>query len=322
MSYPDWINEEGIPYVFTPYDVYKYRGNLLSGSIVTQFKTRRTEILQQEWVRGLYRLSYRSIQSLQKFLVEVIEPGEMMRLEAVIDGELNTVPSNGQPVRLRQGHYQFTKVRQFKSSFPKDKGCAYFVSYYSTALLQDLGITDHDLHCSPRPMPERMLHIIHEALHHPHSGSVTDIYYRKLVTELVFIHLTSELIILPAELSEKDIAAIYQADAILAKDLSEHYSIPQLSGMAGTNAFKLKRGFRLVFKMGVFARLLFRRMEHAKMLLATTPKPIKEVAYESGYSTVGGFINAFRKRFGSTPLDWREANNKSGSGNNSVQREM
>jgi AraC-like DNA-binding protein len=83
--------------------------------------------------------------------------------------------------------------------------------------------------------------------------------------------------------------------------------------MAGTNAFKLKKGFRLIFKMGVFGRLLYRRMEKAKLLLETTGKPIKDVAYEAGYETVAGFITAFRKRFGKTPLDWREEKNRPGS---------
>ena len=76
--------------------------------------------------------------------------------------------------------------------------------------------------------------------------------------------------------------------------------------MTGTNAFKLKKGFRLVFKMGVFGRLIHRRMERAKFLLENSSKPVKEIALDSGYTTVAGFITAFRKKFKMTPLEWRE----------------
>jgi AraC-like DNA-binding protein len=247
---------------------------------------------------------------LKKQVLQVKEAKEMLRFEAVISGELHIGESSGSQWLMRPGMYRFTNVQNFKLTFKKDKVCNYFVSYYSPKLLGEFGVDPESILAAPRNMPERMLHLLHEALHQPHSGIVADIYYRKLVTELLFIHLTSGKGEISSELSEKDVAAIYEADAILTQDLSEHYSIVKLSGMAGTNAFKLKRGFRLIFKMGVFSRLLYRRMEHAKMLLETTSMPIKEVAFESGYSTVGGFINAFRKRFGKTPLDWRLEKNK------------
>jgi AraC-like DNA-binding protein len=306
MPYPEWINEHGLPYEFTPFDTYRYRGHVLNSSSVVRATAGGADIMQQEWSSGMYRIGFKILHYLKKQSLYVREAIDVIRLEAVISGEFNITGKNGRPLRLRQGQYQVTNSPEFMASFARDKGCSYFVSYYSTGLLHDFGITSEQVLSEPRTIPESMLHLIHEALHHPHKGSVADIYYRKLVTDLLFIHLTSGELELPSELSKKDIAAIYQADAILSRDLSEHYSISKLSGMAGTNAFKLKRGFRLVFKMGVFARLLFRRMEHAKMLLETTSIPIKEVAFESGYSTVGGFINAFRKRFGMTPLDWRE----------------
>ena len=75
--------------------------------------------------------------------------------------------------------------------------------------------------------------------------------------------------------------------------------------MTGTNEFKLKRGFRQLFGMGVFHRLLFRRMAQAKMLLETTHQSIKEIAEIAGYDTVAGFIHAFRREFKVTPREWR-----------------
>ncbi len=310
MSYPEWINEHGIPYQFIPYDTRRFRGNLLNGSVAFRADVSGADLLKQEWASGLYQVGFYMLHFPAKQVVEVQESRDMTRLEAVISGELKLLPVMGKPVSIRQGQYHISGVHHYKATFAANSGCHYFTFYYSEALLKDFGISGEILHCLPRNMPERMLQLLQQALHQPHSGSVADIFYRKLVAEILFIHLTSAKLLLPGELSEKDIAAIYQADAILAKDLSEHYTILKLSGMAGTNAFKLKRGFRLIFKMGVFARLIYRRMEHGKMLLETTSLAVKEVAFESGYSTVGGFIHAFRKRFKMTPLEWRE--NKGG----------
>lgn len=84
--------------------------------------------------------------------------------------------------------------------------------------------------------------------------------------------------------------------------------------MAGTNQFKLKNGFRRIFGMGVFHRLLFLRMEHAKTLLETTNKSIGEIAELAGYDTAAGFIHAFRREFDITPREWRRQLNDKENG--------
>jgi AraC-like DNA-binding protein len=76
----------------------------------------------------------------------------------------------------------------------------------------------------------------------------------------------------------KDIASIYKADSIIAANLKKHYTIDELSRMSGTNKLKLKIGFKKAYGMGVFKRLVFRWMEHAKTLLESTDKSIGEIA--------------------------------------------
>jgi len=46
-------------------------------------------------------------------------------------------------------------------------------------------------------------------------------------------------------------------------------------------------------------------MEHAKLLLESTDKPINEIANLTGYDTAASFIHAFRREFGLTPREWR-----------------
>jgi len=48
------------------------------------------------------------------------------------------------------------------------------------------------------------------------------------------------------------------------------------------------------------------RLEQAKRLLAQTDRPVKAIAWDTGFSTAGHFHHAFRKFTGQTPLAYRE----------------
>lgn len=89
---------------------------------------------------------------------------------------------------------------------------------------------------------------------------------------------------------------------ILLSDLSKPpLTIRQLAKQAGINEFKLKVGFPLFFKTGVFECFQRARMYKAKQLLLQTNKPIKEICTLTGYPRMTNFITAFRKFFGFTP---------------------
>ena len=48
-----------------------------------------------------------------------------------------------------------------------------------------------------------------------------------------------------------------------------------------------------------------RRMEHARELLSVPGAQVKDVAGLVGYSNISHFSDAFRKRFGRTPSEYR-----------------
>jgi AraC-like DNA-binding protein len=70
---------------------------------------------------------------------------------------------------------------------------------------------------------------------------------------------------------------------------------------AGINEFKLKHGFKEVFKNTVFGYLSDYKLLKAKELLADSSKDIKSISDELGYSSVQHFSNAFSKKFGISP---------------------
>jgi AraC-like DNA-binding protein len=112
--------------------------------------------------------------------------------------------------------------------------------------------------------------------------------------------------VLPGDLSPAQIAQMYDADRIMADNLDGKITIPELARRLGTNFVTLKRNYERVFGIGLFPRLMQRKMDHIKLLLEKTDKPLKEIADLAGYQTLPGFINAFRKRFKMTPNEWRK----------------
>lgn len=86
-------------------------------------------------------------------------------------------------------------------------------------------------------------------------------------------------------------------------------SPPNLSEIArtvGLNEYKLKRGFKEMFRMTVFGYLAEQRLLLARQYLQDTEKTAAGIAAELGYATPQHFNNAFKKRFGSPPRKARK----------------
>jgi AraC-like DNA-binding protein len=84
---------------------------------------------------------------------------------------------------------------------------------------------------------------------------------------------------------------------------------PNLSEIArtvGLNEYKLKRGFKELFRTTVFGYLAEQRLLLARQYLQDTQKAAAEIAAELGYATPQHFNNAFKKRFGTPPKSVRK----------------
>ena len=293
---------DGRQVVFQNTERKKYRGVLLPGSEVEQSHTWAAAIAIQELQYHLFNIGYRLLEIFSKIKFSINE-STGLRFEALLAGEMH-VSVNGEKQKFRAGEYRITDVPLFKALFKKNTSCSIFITTYSEDLLKQLGIEIAPL--APHRMPDMMSNLINEMLRNPYAEELRSFYYENCVREILFLHLAQDKSIMPEELMNKDIAMIYKADSLIADDLQQHYTIEELARMLNTNQLKLKTGFKKVYGMGVFKRLVFRRMEHAKLLLESTDKSISEVASLTGYDTVAGFIHAFRREFALTPREWRK----------------
>jgi len=107
------------------------------------------------------------------------------------------------------------------------------------------------------------------------------------------------------KISAADIEKLHYARELLLQHMQQPLSLEQLSRKAGLNEFKLKSGFKALFDNTVFGYLSDRRLELARELILAGHQTMAVIAEEAGYSSPQHFSNAFRKKFGVSPMKMR-----------------
>ncbi|MCG8483685.1 MAG: AraC family transcriptional regulator [Clostridia bacterium] len=106
-------------------------------------------------------------------------------------------------------------------------------------------------------------------------------------------------------MSENDITQIIYASKLIEEHLVTPLSISELSNRININSYKLKVGFKKIFKTTMFDYLREKRVEYAVRQLENTEKSIMSIAQEVGYSNPSNFANIFKKKIGISPSDYR-----------------
>jgi len=99
----------------------------------------------------------------------------------------------------------------------------------------------------------------------------------------------------------RDRKKIHLAREILIKRMDSPPPLTELAKSAGISETKLKSGFRKEYGTSVFAWLRKQRLEKAHLLLTQGDLNITEIAYATGYSSIGHFSNTFKQHYGTSP---------------------
>lgn len=92
-------------------------------------------------------------------------------------------------------------------------------------------------------------------------------------------------------------------DYILENLNSPLPSAKELSRIFGSNEYKLKSGFKHLFKTSIYQFYTSERMKRARLLIQQTRIPLKTIAHMGGFSSYPNFSRAFKKHFGYAPKD-------------------
>lgn len=138
------------------------------------------------------------------------------------------------------------------------------------------------------------------------EGALKNLFVEAKLLELVAVYLSETLCqqdSCPDELpmSRDDLSALRRARAILDRSFAHPPTIAALAQKALINEFKLKTGFKQCFGTTVYGYVADKRMEAARLLLEQGRYRVKDVARMVGYANVSHFIEAFSKKYGTTP---------------------
>jgi len=103
--------------------------------------------------------------------------------------------------------------------------------------------------------------------------------------------------------TQSDIASIEKAKSLLLENMKNPPSLKVLAQKAAINEFKLKNGFKALYKNTVFGYLQEYRLNEAKALLLRNDINVNEAAKLVGYNNVSHFTKIFKAKYGINPKE-------------------
>lgn len=85
----------------------------------------------------------------------------------------------------------------------------------------------------------------------------------------------------------------------------EEWPVPRLARVSGVSEAHFARSFKEAFGVPPHRYLLTRRIERAKALLRDTELAVTEIAFETGWNSLGTFGRVFRDVTGESPSELR-----------------
>jgi AraC-like DNA-binding protein len=146
---------------------------------------------------------------------------------------------------------------------------------------------------------------IDAVLHCPYADSLMRMYLRSKAIEMLVLQAESfnkapgkKASVLKTDYDRERI--LFARDYLLGR-LDCPPSLAELSGAAGINEFKLKKGFKETFGVTAFQYLADVRLSLAKDDILAGRRSATDIAFALGYSSLAHFSSAFKKKFGVSP---------------------
>ncbi len=98
------------------------------------------------------------------------------------------------------------------------------------------------------------------------------------------------------------------AISCIERNYQANLSVADVAAAAGIHEVQCRKLFRRHLNVSPGEYLRNVRLDHAVKLLLGTSRPVKEVAWESGFSNSRYFCFVFKQCFHSTPADYRDQN--------------
>lgn len=152
------------------------------------------------------------------------------------------------------------------------------------------------------PVNAEMHSVLQRILHAPVADDLSEMYWNGKILELLALQLHQYLenattTNLPPA-ADRQLAEIYEY-------LSTHFlttdSLEAAARHFPLSENQIREGFKAKYKTTVYELIHEKRMLHARQLLLDSGTTVDEVAEAVGYANSSNFIQAFKRKFGTTP---------------------
>lgn len=147
----------------------------------------------------------------------------------------------------------------------------------------------------------RYLNMIMDGFKHskPSSEPIISCYIQRMLTELLL--LSSSF----SEEKPNKINPVFDAITYIDENFKRKITLQIVASHVNLSPFHFSRLFKKETGYSPYEYILIKRIDHAKFLLKKANINIKEIAYESGFSSESNFIYLFHNTVGSTPGEFR-----------------
>lgn len=97
-----------------------------------------------------------------------------------------------------------------------------------------------------------------------------------------------------------------QLQQVMEENFAYCLNLEQYAELCNMSLSSFKRNFKEVYNSSPGKWLSKKRLDLASNLLKTTDKPVNVVGFECGFEEPSSFIRAFKQRFSTTPLQFRD----------------
>lgn len=311
MTNAIYIDREG-PHPLVSWSESKPIDIIVAGTKRSFYSSASGTLLLQEYISNDFSLGYIIMRFSRKTSVGIGRKQDGVKFQASLRNNLSVLDS-GIRHMLRSGYYRLSqdkeRIAEILTGNGKDQRFLYV--NFPPAMLEKLGISESEVNArgTNGVIREEMAAIISALFNAPYSSRLLEFYYENKIRELLFEIITAGgKIKATMRLTSREAEAIYAIDSVMATNIVDHMTIDQLSKKSGLSAYRLNKGFQEIFGIKLFERLLQRRMDYAKKLLADTDTPMKEISSLVGYRRLTSFMTVFRKKVGVTPGEYRFKN--------------
>ena len=99
---------------------------------------------------------------------------------------------------------------------------------------------------------------------------------------------------------------IVGAKVFIDENFREQIDLDTIAGEACLSRYHFHRLFRRIYKRTPHQYLTFKRIDHARRMLATEDFTISDICMQVGFDSIGSFSMLFKKETGLAPGEYRD----------------